>query len=50
MSNTKDSNIFKGLKWPELISGILVKRYKRFLADVEINGGKLRHRPLPQHR
>ena len=33
--------MYAGLKWPELISGILIKRYKRFLADVEINGGKL---------
>ena len=23
-----------GLKWPELIPGVLIKRYKRFLADV----------------
>ena len=33
--------MYEGLKWPELISGILVKRYKRFLADVEIKGGKI---------
>ena len=33
--------MYEGLKWPELIPGILVKRYKRFLADVKIKGGKL---------
>ena len=33
--------MYEGIKWPELISGILVKRYKRFLADVEIKGPKL---------
>src|SRR5210317_1841001 len=41
MSNKKDSVAFKGLKWPALIPGILVKRYKRFLIDVKLNGGKI---------
>ncbi len=27
----------RGLAWPKLISGTLVKRYKRFLADVKLN-------------
>jgi sugar fermentation stimulation protein A len=26
------------LPWPELVKGVLIKRYKRFLADVEIGG------------
>ncbi len=30
----------KGIRWPELISGNLVKRYKRFLADVMLLSGE----------
>ncbi len=29
------------LKWPKLVRGILVKRYKRFLADVRLDTGKI---------
>lgn len=29
-----------GLHWPDLIKGTLVKRYKRFLADVELENGE----------
>ncbi len=31
----------KGLAWPKLISGTLVKRYKRFLADVKLNNNRV---------
>jgi len=29
-----------GIKWPDLISGTLIKRYKRFLADIKLQNGK----------
>ncbi len=32
--------ISKGHQWPELTKGTLIKRYKRFLADVELDDGK----------
>ncbi len=31
----------RGLPWPELIPGQLVKRYKRFLADVQLANGEI---------
>jgi len=37
----ENSSTFKGLTWPELISGTLVNRYKRFLADVKLDGGRI---------
>lgn len=32
---------YRGLTWPELIPGTLLKRYKRFLADVKLESGEI---------
>jgi sugar fermentation stimulation protein A len=41
MNLRNDTNItFSGLPWPELIPGKLIKRYKRFLADIELEDGQ----------
>ena len=34
MKPLSSANNSRGLTWPELTPGILLKRYKRFLADV----------------
>ncbi len=36
--NTPSPN--DGLRWPDLISGTLIQRYKRFLADIRLTNGK----------
>lgn len=38
------------VQWPELESGILIRRCKRFLADIELSSGQTGHRALPKFR
>jgi sugar fermentation stimulation protein A len=41
MKPSSPAAAFKGLTWPELIPGTLLKRYKRFLADVKLKSGEI---------
>jgi sugar fermentation stimulation protein A len=40
MKNTKSAPATEGLAWPPLIPGTLVKRYKRFMADITLTSGR----------
>jgi sugar fermentation stimulation protein A len=41
MSLSLSANASRGLAWPELVPGTLLKRYKRFLADVKLETGEI---------
>ena len=41
VSKNKNTDQTGVLEWPKLVPGVLVKRYKRFLADVRLDNGKI---------
>ena len=41
MKPSSSATVSRGLTWPELVPGTLLKRYKRFLADVKLDTGEI---------